>query len=30
LRNATDVFSEWAISGKGESMEKTHADAVSY
>ena len=29
MRNATDVFSEWALGGKDEGMEKTHAAAVS-
>ena len=29
MRNAKDVFSEWAIGGKDEGMEKAHADAVS-
>ena len=29
MRNATDVFSEWALGGKDEGMEKNHADAVS-
>ncbi len=27
MRNATDVFSEWALGGKDEGMEKTHAAA---
>ena len=29
MRNATDIFSEWALGGKDEGMEKNHADAVS-
>ena len=29
MRNAIDVFSEWALNGRDEGMEKTHADAVS-
>ena len=28
MRNATDVLSEWALNGRDEGMEKTHADAV--
>ena len=29
MRNATDIFSEWALGRKDEGMEKNHADAVS-